>query len=148
MAEVEIDETQWPIVIVRMPRVVSTPEFVAYLAKLSEIRSRRIDYALVLDARASLGLSALHRRMQAEYIDAGIHITRTYLKGFAFVARHAFQRGALTAIFWLRHPAWPHRVFDSASEAKRWCADLLGLALEPSPTGPRKLECPWSDSAS
>lgn len=148
MAEVEIDETQWPIVVVRMPRVVSTPEFVAYLAKLSEIRARRVDYALVLDARASLGLSALHRRMQAEYIDAGIHITRTHLKGFAFVARHAFQRGALTAIFWLRQPAWPHRVFDSAAEARRWCADLLGPALAPSRPEPWATTRASSDSVS
>jgi hypothetical protein len=128
MARIRIDESTWPILVVTLPEQASDDEVGAYLTELGGFRARRTDFALIVDASDSRGFSAKQRQMQAEYIEAGIDISRRHLKAFAFVARSAPQRGVLTAIFWLGRPAWPHRVFASVSDARVWCEEKLVIS--------------------
>jgi hypothetical protein len=105
---------------------VATDEEVAgYLDQLRVFRERREPYALIIEASASRGFSARQRKMQADYIQAGMQLSRVYLRAFAFVAQSAFQRGMLTAILWLNPPQWPHRIFSTTSEATAWATSLL-----------------------
>lgn len=125
MTRIVVDRSRWPIVRVRLPPVATDEEVQHYLDELAELRARREPYALVVIADESRGFSAKQRQMQADYIASGMDLSRRYLRGFAFVAASAMQRGMLTAIFWLRPPEWPHRVFRSVEEASVWARMLV-----------------------
>ena len=120
MARIDVDSTLWPLVIVKLPQVVTDDEVREYLAQLRAFRERREPYALIIDANDSRGFTANQRKLQAEYIQEGIALSRKYLRAFAFVAASTFQRGMLTAIFWLQRPEWPHQVFKTLDQAKAW----------------------------
>ena len=99
-----------------------------YLEELRALRERRQPYALIIDANDSRGFSANQRKLQAEYIESGLALSRLYLKAFAFVSASAVQRGMMTAIFWLRKPEWPHGFFATFEEAKEWAHSLVHSA--------------------
>jgi hypothetical protein len=128
MTRINVNADQFPLVVVTLPESASDDDVAAYLEELRALRARRVDYALIVNATASRGFSAKQRQMQADYVEEGIEISRRHLKAFAFVAESAFQRGMLTAIFWLRKPEWPHAVFSSLLDARVWCRERLALA--------------------
>ena len=41
---------------------------------------------------------------------------------FALVVANAVQKGAITAIFWIKPVAWKTKVFNDRGEAERWLA--------------------------
>ena len=125
MTRILVDSSRWPIVRVRLPPVATDDEVQRYLDELGELRARREPYALVMIADESRGFNAKQRQMQADYIASGMDLSRKYLKAFAFVAESAMQRGMLTAVFWLRPPEWPHRVFRTVEEASVWARTLV-----------------------
>jgi glyoxylase-like metal-dependent hydrolase (beta-lactamase superfamily II) len=125
MARILVDDTLWPIVRVKLPPEQTDDEMRLYLDELRALRERRQPYALIIDANDSRGFTASQRKLQAEYIESGVELTRRYLKAFAFVAESAIQRGMMTAIFWLRRPEWPHAFFATVEEAKEWARDKL-----------------------
>ncbi len=120
MGRIIVDVALWPLVCVTLPPAATDDEVREYLDALRVLRERREPYALIIDANASRGFTPKQRRLQADYIDSGIELSRRYLKAFAFVAASPVQRGMLTAVFWLIRPAWPHEVFRSMDEAKAW----------------------------
>ncbi len=128
MASIRVDAGAWPILVVTLPSAVTDDELRSYLEQLGAHRGRGQDYAIIVDANLSRGFSAKQRQMQADYIAAGLELTKRHLKAFAFVARSPMQRGMLTAVFWLGPPAWPHRVFSTLDEAKHWCSTMLAQA--------------------
>lgn len=129
MTRIDVDSSKWPVVRVFLPLAATDDEVREYLDTLARLRSRMEPYALIVVAGKSLGFSSKQRQMQADYIASGLHLSRTYLKAFAFVAGSAMQRGMLTAIFWLRPPEWPHKVFSTLHDAEAWVRSLLGEAL-------------------
>lgn len=125
MAAITVDSSRWPLLCVRLPPSATDEEVQAYLDQLRTFRERRQPYALIIEASASRGFSARQRKMQADYIQSGMQLSRVYLRAFAFVAESAFQRGMLTAILWLNPPDWPHRIFSTTGEATAWASALL-----------------------
>ncbi len=125
MARIEVDTTLWPLVRVNLPPVVSDDEVSAYLDELRVLRERRQPYALIIDANQSSGFSPKQRQMQADYVRAGLALSKRYMKAFAFVASSPWKRGMLTAIFWLSGTEWPHKVFPSFEPAKEWARSLV-----------------------
>ena len=128
MAEISVDATQWPLVFVTLPAEAADEDVRRYLGQLRLLRERRQAYALVIDANRSRGFTAPQRQMQAEYIASGVELSRKYLKALAFVASSAMQRGMLTAVFWLRRPESPYRVFSTRTEAQAWATTMLAPA--------------------
>jgi hypothetical protein len=133
MAQIIVDTSGWPVVVVHLPAAVSDEEVQLYLEALRVLRERREPYALIVDANRSRGFSARQRQMQADYIQSGIEMSRRYLKAFAFVAESPMQRGMLTAIFWIRRPEWPHGVFRTLMDADAWARSLLSPAQRDAP---------------
>lgn len=127
VARIIVDDALWPIVRVKLPPAQSDDEVRQYLEELRALRERRQPYALIIDANESRGFSAAQRKMQADYIESGLELSRRYLKAFAFVSASSIQRGMMTAIFWLRKPEWPHRFFATFDEAKEWARSLVFL---------------------
>ncbi|NLE89202.1 MAG: hypothetical protein GX607_22690 [Myxococcales bacterium] len=125
MSRILVDSSRWPLVRVRLPPSATDEEVQQYLDELGELRARREPYGLIIIADESRGFTAKQRQMQADYIASGADLSRKYLKAFAFVAESAMQRGMLTAIFWLRAPEWPHRVFRTVEEASVWVRTLV-----------------------
>src|SRR5690606_27983017 len=107
------------------PEAVSDDDLVKSLQELRKHRERREPYALLIDSTRCAGFSPRQRQIQAEYIASGIDLSRRYLKAFAFVAKSQLPRGMLTAVFWVRPPESPHRVFVSVEEAERWVKEML-----------------------
>lgn len=125
MTGIQVDGSRWPLVVVRYPEKVSDDDLAKSLEEMRKYRERREAYALLIDSSRCSGFSARQRQMQAEYIASGIRLTRVYLKAFAFVAKSQLQRGMLTAIFWIRPPESPYRVFMSVEEAERWVMEQV-----------------------
>ncbi|HVZ35104.1 MAG TPA: hypothetical protein VG963_21910 [Polyangiaceae bacterium] len=125
MAAITVDSSRWPILCARLPASSTDREVQDYLDQLRAFRERREPYALIIEASASRGFSARQRKMQADYIQSGMQLSRVYLRAFAFVADSPFQRGMLTAILWLNPPEWPHRIFRSTGEAIVWTSQML-----------------------
>lgn len=133
LAAITVDSSRWPLLCVRLPESVTDDEVQDYLDQLRTFRERREAYALIIEASASRGFSARQRKMQADYIQSGMHLSRVHLRAFAFVADSSFQRGMLTAILWLNPPEWPHRIFRTTGEAIAWASTLLDEQRKPRP---------------
>ncbi len=120
MGRVVVDSSRWPLLQVTLPESQTDAEVQAYLDELRVYRDRHEPYAIVVHLGGSGGFSAHQRKMQAKYVEEGLHWSRKYLKGLAFVTQSAVQRGMLTAIFWIQKPASPYRLFSDAYDAMYW----------------------------
>ena len=68
----------------------------------------------------------------AERERAGADVERKYNKANAYVIANTVMRGALTAIYWLSPPQYPHAVFPTVARAEVWVKEKLaeaGVAL-------------------
>jgi len=132
----DVDDSEFPIVIVRAKGKVTDGEFEQYLRALDKVYSRHQRFALVWDGTKADGGTAAQRRRQAEWMRQQAMLIRTFNVGTAFVIPSALTRGALTAILWLQPMPSPHFICESPPEAIRWARKRLaeGGAFGP-PTG-------------
>lgn len=66
----------WPLVVWRMHRVLTVPEFNTYLGEVEKILARRERYAQVVISRLGEGRSALNadtRKLQAQWVKRHFH---------------------------------------------------------------------------
>ncbi|MCB9610135.1 MAG: hypothetical protein H6716_26345 [Polyangiaceae bacterium] len=122
----EFDESEWPILRVTFDVSISPTEVDAYLARCSELLSRRERMGLLIDARRADVPDAKTRARFVEFFDVQRPRTRRYIAGMSVVLRTAMGRGVVTAVTWMESPSFPVKSFEHASEARLWLKDLLG----------------------
>lgn len=126
---IHIDDSRFPLVVIRYVGSTSDQEFEQYLSQMEElVLARRATNAVILDASKADAASATQRRMQAEWMKAHETTLRRYSVGNAFVITSTVVRGALTAIFWLQPPAVPSDVFSTYAAAEAWALERLAAA--------------------
>lgn len=135
---IHVDDSRFPLVIIRYVGTTSDDDFMRYLSKMEElVLHRRTTNAAVLDASAADATPAKQRRMQAEWMKSNEALIARYCVGNAFVITSPLLRGALTAIFWMQQPAAPTIVLATFDAAERWATDRLREAGVSVPNRPR-----------
>lgn len=122
--EIGIDDSRWPIVVVTPPRRVTDDQMRTHLATFAELqRDRGGPHILVLDLRRCEKISPRQREMIAERMPTATD-HRACL-GLAMVFTSTLTRGILTAIFWLRRPPYPTKIFSELAPALDWAQRTL-----------------------
>jgi hypothetical protein len=126
MPAARYDETEWPLVIVTMPRAAMThEEFEDHLTHIATYYQRGA-FGLLVDTRDSFPLDANQRRMVADEIEVNEARYPRTNRGVAVVMTSAVQRGVLRAITWLTSPKFEMEAFSNLEEAKTWLRTKVG----------------------
>lgn len=120
---IETDESSWPILQVTPPATVTDGMLAAYLDWYRTVDERRGPHAIVMDLRGSQGITTEQRRMMLSRMEE--RGGRTSCLGLAMVFESKVLRAILTAMFWVRSPPYPTRVFADRESAFGWCRGLL-----------------------
>lgn len=78
----------------------------------------------VVDCSFGTKVSAVQRRMYADWINESGELLSGCLVGAAFVMPSIVVRGALTAVFWVARLSAPHTVHNTLEGALEWALDL------------------------
>lgn len=129
MAWFDVDDSQWPLAVLRFDGVGSDDDFVAMLAGLDQLYARGRRFALVMDATRAGTPPASQRKLMADWLRANTHLIEQWCVGTAYVIRSPAVRGVLTAIFWLQPQPAPWEVFGLRRDAEGWARDRLRAEL-------------------
>ncbi len=125
MGAIEVDESRWPLVVIRWPRGPVTDADVEALIALSLGHlARRERFASLHDGVRATGLDGRQRRRMADHVNAYRKPLGEWHVAAAIVVDSAIVRGIVTAINWLSPPPFPQRQFATRAEAEAW---LLGM---------------------
>lgn len=120
MAEIVVDDSEWPVVRVVWPSSVDGPETERYLSRIRALMDRHEPHGYVHLLPDSGPPSAQVRKMIADYKNQNAAEARVYLKAYAFVVPSAMARGVLTAISWFAKSSYPEKNFDTEAPARAW----------------------------
>ncbi len=122
---IELDDTAFPLLLVRFGPAWTQQEFDDYLDWYLARLRRRQRLAIVFDATQARAPSAVERRQQADFLRAHEALLRLHCAGAAFVISSAVIRGALTAIFWIQPPVYEYTVVSAVAEGTAWARQRL-----------------------
>jgi len=129
MRTIELDESLWPLIVVRYSQKVDEDEFGELLQRLDKNIARciaeRTKTAIIYDSRAGYAASPRVRQQQADWMKKNAMITKVNCVGLAFVINSTVVRGVLTAVLWLSDLPAPYCVVGTVGEAEQWCRDRL-----------------------
>lgn len=118
---VHADESEPALLLVTTPPSLTDEEMSTFLAwHRGWMSARREPYAIVLDLRRTEKLSPRQREM----ITSGMERSEKLCRGTAMVFTSVVLRGFLTAIFWIKKPRYPTRVFNGLDEASAWAREI------------------------
>jgi hypothetical protein len=123
-AEIELELQAWPIVRVRPHGTPTDEQMQAFLEEYRAMENKRGGpYVLVLDLRFCAKISPAQRKMLTD--DMAEPGQDAPCKAMAMIFDSKILRGILTAIFWVRRPPYPLRVFTEPGEGELWALDQL-----------------------
>jgi hypothetical protein len=128
----EYDESRWPIVRVICPNtLVDDATFERHLQGLTKYLERRCPLVFVIELGLASNLSVQQReRIRRHETEHRVLISQ-FQRGKAIVARSAFQRAMIRAVFWLVRSPNPTLAFASVESAVAWGRALLGEQAAP-----------------
>lgn len=128
------DLKRWPAVLVRPPETVSDDDLREYLRCFDhDVIGMGEPYGIVLDLRTTKSITPSQRQILTDSMAS--HSDADMCRGTAMVFESRLLRGILTAIFWVRRPAYPTRVFTSTLDAWAWMEELFPEEEEGAPVG-------------
>lgn len=86
------------------------------------------DFTLFVDVTKVSKTSPETRLRFSEFFKRNNSIFDQHCKGFAILAANALQKGALTAIFWVKRTSWPTKVFSDRVKALEWLEAQISRA--------------------
>lgn len=132
----ELDESAWPIVVVRWPRELSLADIDAHFADIRDLGARGERMALILDMSESGVLSHMQRRHAAAHLAGLYQSIGEQIAGVAHVITSPVVRGMLASVYWLAPPPFETRVVGTVAEAVAWARVRIGSG-EPAGPEPR-----------
>lgn len=124
---IEVDRSQWPILLARVNGQPTDEEFEAYLAELERALDSGVRYASVVStARNAPMTRARHAKMQAKWIAEREALIAERCAAVAFVLPSAVMRGVLRAILAMQRMPSPYKVFEDEAEGIAWVREQLG----------------------
>ena len=135
MAAVEIDSSQFPLVVTTMRDRTSDADIADMLATYDGLLQRREPYVgLLLFGEITRPPGPSQRAAIADWSRARNDLLVQYSLGYAIVVSNMLVRGALTALWWLHKPPSPEVFVPDEAAGLAWCAkqiDAAGMARPP-----------------
>jgi hypothetical protein len=126
MSRSSVDDSQWPIVVVTLPRTPLDDEgFEDHCKQTFRYFERGQSFAWVIDVRNAAQLSASQRRIIAEKTDECRARHPKVACASAVIVSSAIQRGVTKAILWLLKQPIPTEVFSTPEQGVRWARSYL-----------------------
>jgi hypothetical protein len=123
--EILFDESLWPLVVIRIPKVVTGENFQVYLERITALLYRRERYVSVLDTRAVTRIPTEARNQQAEWVREHEELMREVLMGSAYVINSPFIRLTLSVLLHIKPLPMPHIVVPTVIDGVAWAANRL-----------------------
>ncbi len=98
-------------------------EFLRAFGKLLTSRPE-VPFTLIADASGVRKTNSLTRRRLALFFKNHGDYFEQHCKKLAIITASTIQKGAITAIFWLRPNNWPTRVFNDPAKAEAWVGKI------------------------
>jgi len=117
---VEFVDRAHPLVFVRLPPRLGTPEINAMFEGFDRVQGRRLPYFVVVDTLPVLKLpNSVERKMITDRLrdPARTVLVRELNLGSAIALSSRAARGVLTALNWIRQPATPQAIVETVEEA-------------------------------
>jgi len=130
---VSIDDSLWPLRMVRFVGVVTPQQFEQYLVEMAAGLQRGERFVSIFDLTHGGVATPEHRQRQATWLQEYEPLLREHLLGVAFVVTSPLIRLSLSAIFYFQPLSTPYVVTSRFSEAALWATSRLqerGLTLE------------------
>lgn len=131
---ITIDESRFPLVMVKYRGAVTDAEFDSYLSTITAFIERGRRFGAVLDTRHASAASATQRRRQAMWLREHQAELPALCLGCAFVVTSPIMRGALTAIFWIQPLAFPYVICAGLHDAVSWVEERVGIDHRAAPS--------------
>lgn len=125
MPSITLDESRWPLVIVRIVGTPTDDELDAFLAESTVRLQRKEIQVSIIDVSRADRAPATQRRKQADWMRDHENLLRRRSAGMAYVITNPMVRGVLTAIMWLQPLPVEHTVVSTLEEAERWALAQL-----------------------
>jgi hypothetical protein len=111
---------------VTLPASATDSELLAYF-DACENWSKRVTFPVgwVMDLSRVTGGTARQRALFAEYQERLSAFDRRYTRAAALVISNPVVRGLVTAVYWLKPPVYPYRMFARRGEALVWVKHAL-----------------------
>jgi len=124
---VQIDASQWPILIIRHDDKTNTEEQnLEFLKVFSEfVKSNKERYALVADLASAENTKSNDRRLLSKSMSQNKELNKKYRACAAIVFDSAVTRGALMALTWIFKPPYPTQTFKTVDDAIAWAKEQL-----------------------
>jgi hypothetical protein len=129
MAQINIDENRWPIVIITLSGNETRQDIQHFLERLEQFQSRDEDFCFVMDLREMHRLPQEARnRLVTWLMEADLH----QLAGTAVVVSSPLMKLYLSSVIWMaksldrRKRGFKHKTARSLSEAYEWSRSRLG----------------------
>jgi hypothetical protein len=123
--EIEIDESEWPVVVVRWRGRPSDASLVAGLARMDGWLARGERFAMIVDTRGGEGLTPEQRRMLLAHMKRNVELNTKSLVQ-AFVANDLLSRSLYWGVQLLMPSPFPSKVFRELDAARAWAIETLG----------------------
>lgn len=120
-----IDDSQWPVVTLRYPKVIEHEDFMESLVRIVGFIHRGQPWVMINDARGSGAPNARQRQAIASMYESHDDVVRRHWRGSAIIFDSQITVGVLTALVWLRPPPHPFRAFADYQEGRRWVLGML-----------------------
>lgn len=122
---IQVDESAWPVVVVRYPKVIEHGDFMRHLQRVVSFIKRREPWGMINDSRGAAHPNAKQRQAIATMYDDHEVAVREYWRGTAIIFDSQMIVGVLTALSWLRPPPHPFKAFVSYDDGERWVLNTL-----------------------
>ncbi len=123
-----VDESMWPILVVRPPATYSPKMHKEYLALLGSIHeTRKEPYCLIIDARGAPRPDSSQRRIENNFRKKYEDHVKTHCRGTALVLTSKVMVGVIQAMAWIRRPDTEVRSFSDFEPALEWARNKLAL---------------------
>jgi hypothetical protein len=128
-SDIQLDDSLWPLLLVRFKGVPTTPQVEAYLAGMTSFLERGEPYVSLLDSSGMTGMGpAEQRHMQAAWLKQHDEKLRVLSQGTAFVITSPLVRLAVSVVFHIKPKQTPYLIAATLPEAAAWAAHQLAAA--------------------
>jgi hypothetical protein len=123
MDGVQLDDSQWPLLLVSFLGVPTTAQVQAYLERMTGYLERGERHAVIFDSSGMTGMGpAEQRHMQAAWLKQHDAQVKQLRLGAAYIIHSPVVRLAVSVVYFLRPTTTPYLITAKLSEAAGWAA--------------------------
>jgi len=132
MAAIDVDDTRWPLVVIRWPSgAIAETDVEEFLRRSVSHLGRHERFASLHDGVRASGLDSKGRKRMSDHVNANRELLKRWHVAAAIVSSSAMVRGVVTAVNWLSPPPFPQRQFATREEAEAWLRGMLTNEARP-----------------